>query len=86
MLWIEEVREPTLGDLFGKIEESMSDFDVYMSDERDRENDKWLNTRPVCAYCGEHITEERALCLNDEWICEDCVKDNMKDIDYYGEY
>lgn len=86
MLWIEEVREPTLGDLFGKMEESMSDFDVYMADQRDIENDKWSNTRPVCAYCGEHIQEEEALYLNDEWICEECVKDNMKSIDYYEEY
>lgn len=81
VLWIESVRDAeTLGDLFGKMEEAMSDFDVYMADQRDRDEAKWLESRPICAYCGEHIQEEYALCLDGDWICEDCVKENMKEV------
>jgi hypothetical protein len=56
---------------------------MYSSDpnidflEHDREAERWLESRPVCSICGNHIQEEYALYL-DDWICPDCVKENTK--------
>ena len=76
VLWIESVRDAeTLGDLFGKMEEAMSDFDVYMADQRDIDEQKWLESRPICSVCGEHIQEDECYKVDGELICEDCMSD-----------
>lgn len=41
----------------------------------------WLIKRPECCMCGEHIQEEEALYLDGEWICEQCIKDNMREVE-----
>lgn len=43
--------------------------------DKDFEDDKWLRRRPVCAYCEQHIQEEYFFRINEEIICERCVKD-----------
>ena len=47
----------------------------------DAERNEWLESRPVCTICGEHIQEESALSLNNEWICDECVRENTFYID-----
>ena len=47
-------------------------------DEWDREREKWLSKRPVCGWCGEHIQEETALFINDEWMCERCEENHRR--------
>ena len=54
---------------------------TYFSDDpaRDAERymaylDKRLKRRPVCDCCGEHIQQDRALCFNGSWICDDCIE------------
>lgn len=86
VLWIESVRDAeTLGDLFGKMEETMSDFDVYMADQRDRDEAKWLESRPVCSVCGEHIQEDECYKVDGELICKDCMDDMRVQTEYYVE-
>jgi formylmethanofuran dehydrogenase subunit E len=78
---VRPAQKKPLREIFNDMERIMADFDVYMADERDRDFARWLERRPVCVYCGEHIQEETALCLEGDWICEDCVKDHMKDVE-----
>lgn len=40
---------------------------------REDEHEKWLKTRPVCAYCREHIQDRYYYLINDNPICEDCL-------------
>ena len=56
------------------------DFDRYM-----RAQDEWLERRPKCDCCEEHIREEMALhyVTNevDIWLCQSCIEDNMEYIE-----
>lgn len=45
------------------------------------EDDKWLRRRPVCSICGEHIQDERAFHVGDDWYCDDCIRENKEWID-----
>jgi hypothetical protein len=38
------------------------DFDLW-----DADQDAWLNSRPVCKWCGEHIQDEYAYRINGIW-------------------
>lgn len=53
----------------------VADFERY-SDEQER----WLEKRPCCVDCGEHIQEEYAYYVAGDWICEDCMADYKKAI------
>lgn len=44
----------------------------------DREQEEWLQKRPVCVECGEHIQEEHLYEIDGDLVCEDCLKDYMK--------
>lgn len=35
----------------------------------------WLQKRPVCDCCGEHIQDEKALHIEGKWICNACIED-----------
>lgn len=39
----------------------------------DDEKEQRLAERPICAECGEHIQDETAFYINDEWVCENCM-------------
>jgi formylmethanofuran dehydrogenase subunit E len=64
---------------------------MYSSDpnldflEHDAEAEHWLERRPVCSICGEHIQDDIALRLDGEWICDGCVAVNRQWIDDYDE-
>lgn len=75
----------TLEEILEEMQKAMSDFQVYLQEQADIDADKWLNKRPVCAYCGEHIQEEYAHYINDEWICDDCMRDFERSVDDYVE-
>ncbi len=83
MIEIVEVREPTLDELMKGMGKAMSDFMVHTGFAQQMANDSWAEERPVCSICGDNITDEEALYLEGEWICPQCVRDNMKDIDDY---
>lgn len=42
------------------------------------EKDKQLQKLPKCSYCDEHIQDEHFYEINDEVICEECLKDNFR--------
>ena len=33
---------------------------------RDAEKERWLQSRPVCCICKEHIQDEQMICYNDK--------------------
>ncbi len=50
-------------------------MDNYERWERhDAEQERWLNKRPVCCECGEHIQEEHLFDIDGDLVCEDCLK------------
>ena len=52
------------------------DYDRYEADQ-----EAWLNSRPVCAWCGEHIQDEHAYRIGNELICEGCLSETRVNID-----
>ena len=46
----------------------------------DAEQNRWLEERPVCADCGEHIQDERAYYINGEWICQNCMSTYEREV------
>ena len=47
--------------------------DAYM---HDMAAEAWLNTRPICQMCGEHIQEDKAVLIRGTYICLNCIDDN----------
>ena len=41
----------------------------------EREQEAWLRSRPVCAWCGEPIQEEMCYDIAGELVCENCIDD-----------
>lgn len=46
--------------------------------EHDRQQEEALEKLPECDYCGEHIQDDYCFMINDEIICEKCLKDNFR--------
>ena len=46
----------------------------------DAHQNKMLESRPVCADCQEHIQEDTAFYINDDWICENCIDSYRRDV------
>lgn len=53
----------------------LADFEQW-----DREQNKWLEQRPVCADCDQHIQDDRAYYINGEWICMDCMDSYIREV------
>lgn len=47
----------------------------------DIQHARWLAGRPKCSVCGEHIADERAVHIEDYWICMECIETNKEWID-----
>lgn len=41
---------------------------------RQREQDSWETSLPVCGYCGRPVQEDYYYRVNDELICPDCME------------
>ena len=54
-------------------------YDLWES--HNRKQEAWLASRPVCSHCKKHIQDEEALHIGDEWLCLECIEDNMELID-----
>jgi formylmethanofuran dehydrogenase subunit E len=48
-------------------------YDAFSSHQAELDN--WLEKRPVCSICGEHIQDEECYLVNDEYICIECMVD-----------
>ena len=47
-----------------------ADFDRY-----DAEGEEALESLPICVCCGEHIQQEYAVRIVDDYYCDDCLDD-----------
>ena len=47
----------------------------------------WLNRRPICCECGDHIQDDTLFLIADKIYCEKCMRREFeRDIDDEGEY
>ncbi len=56
-----------------------------LHDRYEAEREKELEKLPECCYCGEHIQQDYAYCINDEWICDDCIDFFRKSVESFIE-
>ena len=70
-------------DIAQKIEKGM--IEMYFTDDPvadfnryQEEQENYLETLPVCSICDEHIQDDHLYDINDEVICEGCLKDNFR--------
>lgn len=59
----------------------MDNYDLWEANEREKE--KWLKKRPVCRLCKNHIQDEDAYLIGNDWYCEDCMQENKVYIEDY---
>lgn len=59
--------------VFYRTDDPAADFDRY-----DAEQQKQLEKCPKCSMCCEYIQDEHFYEINDEVICEECIKDNFR--------
>ena len=55
------------------IPDNLDSYERYQSAQ-----DKWLESRPICVECGEHIQEEHYFEINDEPVCFECLVNNHR--------
>lgn len=54
---------------------------MYVPDDYDRfamhdaEQERELKRYPICEYCEEHITDDKAYCIEDVWYHKQCFKE-----------
>lgn len=44
----------------------------------DAEQERWLKKLPKCKRCGERIQQERAVCIDGGYYCDECL-DEMRE-------
>lgn len=49
-------------------DDHMADFHRWEEEKR-----RWLDRLPKCEECGEHIQQDRAVCISDKYYCDDCL-------------
>lgn len=52
-------------------------IDYYMEHEiqEERDHQRWVNSRPICEECGDHITSDFYWEIDDKVYCEDCAEE-----------
>jgi len=50
-------------------DDPISDFKNHDIDQQRK-----LERLPVCNCCGEHIQQDMAVFLDDNWYCDDCLR------------
>lgn len=43
--------------------------------DRDRNQGEWLERRPKCICCGEHIQDDTAVQIRGDYYCDKCLDD-----------
>ena len=56
-------------------DDPIADADRYFA-----EQEKQLDKLPRCSQCDEHIQQEDAVRINDEFICDRCLEDLRVDL------
>lgn len=55
---------------FRRTDDPLADFHRH-----EAEKEAWEKKRPKCAECGEHIQQEKAVCIQGYFFCDDCLAD-----------
>ena len=61
-------------------DDPLRDFHRY-----DAYKEKLLQRLPICADCGEHIQDEYAYRIYEDWICESCMENYRYSIPFEEE-
>jgi late competence protein required for DNA uptake (superfamily II DNA/RNA helicase) len=59
-----------------RTDDPVADFNRY-----DREQSRRLEKLPVCYRCDNPIQQERAVCIEGLWYCDDCIEFYRKEIE-----
>jgi len=59
----------------------MADWMVEEQARIDAENEEWLQKRPICSWCEEHIQDEYAYEIDNKLICPKCIKEFRVELD-----
>ena len=59
----------------------ITDDPVADFERHDREQARWLAKLPTCERCGGAIQQERAVCIECFWYCDDCIELYRKEIE-----
>lgn len=54
-------------------------YDLWL--DHDAKQTEWLEGRPVCSVCGEHIQDDEAYEVGDNLICISCMDGMLVSID-----
>lgn len=46
----------------------------------DAKQARWLEKRPVCSECDEHIADDVAYYIEGEWVCERCMDSYKREV------
>ena len=57
-------------------DDPIADFERH-----DAYKERSLRRLPVCCMCDEHIQQERAVRINGDWYCNECLEDCEEDIE-----
>lgn len=57
----------------GWTDNPLADFDRH-----EAEYQKWLESRPKCSICDEHIQEDHFYLIDGNMICPVCLNENFK--------
>ena len=49
--------------------------------QRDREQARRMAKLPTCERCGDAIQQERAVCINGFWYCDECIEHYRREVD-----
>ena len=52
--------------------------DIWQANEERRERE--LEQLPKCARCEDPIQQERAVCIDGVWYCDECLEDCRKEV------
>ena len=51
-------------------DDPIADFDRY-----EAEKEKALKKLPKCTRCDEHIQQDKAVCIDGDYYCDECLDD-----------
>lgn len=57
-------------------DDPIADFERY-----DREQQEYMQKLPRCSECDNHIQDDIAYYINDEWICFKCMEQYCRTVD-----
>ena len=60
----------------GRLRKMFDNYDLFV--QHDKELAEYLAKLPVCVYCNEEIQDDYFYEINDEPVCEECLKEHFR--------